>query len=35
MFLTVLDVGNDLVYQVRQTGEFRGPISLAESTELV
>ncbi len=35
MFLTVLDVGNDLVYQARQTGEFRGPISLAESTELV
>jgi serine/threonine protein phosphatase 1 len=35
MFLTALDVGSDLVYQARQTGEFRGPISLAESTEPV
>ena len=33
MFLTALDVGNDLVYQARQTGEFRGPITLAASTE--
>jgi serine/threonine protein phosphatase 1 len=32
-FLTALDVGSDLVYQARQTGEFRGPISLAASTE--
>jgi hypothetical protein len=35
MFLTALDVDNDLVYQARQTGEFRGPISLAASTEPV
>jgi serine/threonine protein phosphatase 1 len=33
MFLTALDVRNDLVYQARQSGEFRGPISLAASTE--
>ena len=35
MFLTALDVDSDLIYKARQTGEFRGPISLAESTELV
>ena len=35
MFLTALDVDTDHVYQARQTGEFRGPISLAESTEPV
>ena len=35
MFLTALDVGRDLVYQARQTGEFRGTISLAETTEPV
>jgi serine/threonine protein phosphatase 1 len=34
-FLTALDVGSDLVYQARQTGEFRGPTSLAESTQPV
>jgi serine/threonine protein phosphatase 1 len=32
-FLTALDVDRDLVYQSRQTGEFRGPISLAASAE--
>jgi serine/threonine protein phosphatase 1 len=31
MYLTALDVENDLVYQARQSGEFRGPISLAAS----
>ncbi len=35
MFLTALDVGRNLVYQARETGEFCGPISLAESTEPV
>ena len=35
MFLTTLDVGSNLVYQARQTGEFRSPISMAESTEPV
>jgi serine/threonine protein phosphatase 1 len=29
MYLTALDVGSDLVYQARQTGEFRGPIPLS------
>ncbi len=33
MFLTALDVGSDLVYQARQTGEFRGPITLRESAQ--
>lgn len=28
--LTVLDLTNDLVYQARQTGEFRGPVHLSE-----
>jgi hypothetical protein len=28
MFLTALDVGNDIVYQARQTGEFRRPMPL-------
>ena len=28
MFLTALDVGNDLVYQARQSGEFVGPTPL-------
>jgi serine/threonine protein phosphatase 1 len=32
-FLTALNVGTNLVYQARQTGEFRGPITLAASTE--
>jgi serine/threonine protein phosphatase 1 len=31
MYLTALDVGRDLVYQARQTGEFRGPMPLAET----
>jgi serine/threonine protein phosphatase 1 len=31
MYLTALDVGSDLVYQARQTGEFRGPMLLAEA----
>jgi len=35
MFLTALDVGSDLVYQARQTGDFRGPITLVTSTEPV
>jgi serine/threonine protein phosphatase 1 len=35
MFLTALDVENDLVYQARQSGEFRGPISLAASAESI
>jgi len=35
MFLTALDVESDLVYQARQSGEFRGPISLGESAEPV
>jgi serine/threonine protein phosphatase 1 len=34
-FLTALDVGSDLVYQARQSGEFRGPFSLAASAEPV
>jgi serine/threonine protein phosphatase 1 len=34
-FLTALDVGHDLVYQARQTGEFRGPLPLAASAEPV
>jgi len=34
-FLTALDVDRDLVYQSRQTGEFRGPITLVTSTEPV
>jgi serine/threonine protein phosphatase 1 len=29
MFLTALDVGNDLVYQASQSGNFRGPTSLS------
>jgi serine/threonine protein phosphatase 1 len=33
MYLTGLDVGRDLVYQARQSGEFRGPMSLAASAE--
>jgi serine/threonine protein phosphatase 1 len=33
MFLTALDVRNDLVYQSQQSGEFRGPSSLAASAE--
>jgi serine/threonine protein phosphatase 1 len=28
MFLTALDVGNDLIYQARQSGEFQGPAPL-------
>ncbi len=33
MFLTALDVGNDLVYQTQQSGEFRGPTPLVASSE--
>jgi serine/threonine protein phosphatase 1 len=35
MFLTALDVGQDVVYQARQTGEFRGPISLTACPESI
>jgi serine/threonine protein phosphatase 1 len=33
MFLTALDVGNEIVYQARQSGEFREPMALAASRE--
>jgi serine/threonine protein phosphatase 1 len=28
MYLTALDVGNDLIYQARQSGQFQGPMPL-------